>query len=176
MRALLIVPLCLVAACAEGGGEEKKVEEQAATIDAGAWESSFEVTAHRSTDQTRPAMTAAVGDKSSSISCVAEADKATPPPELFAGDGYDCDYRNSYIRGGRINASLSCRRPGVDGELMMSVDGSYKADSFEGTVQTTSYLPGRGDFETTRKVTGRKTAAACTAPVPVPGKSGKKAG
>ena len=36
MRYLVIVPLCLAAACS-GGGEEKKAEETAATMQAGQW-------------------------------------------------------------------------------------------------------------------------------------------
>ena len=162
MRILVMLPLCFVAACS-GGSEEKKKEAAAETIDAGQWETSFEVTKFGSTDKTEPAVAAAVGDKATHPSCVPEAEKATPPPGLFAGEGYDCDYKNSYIRKGRITASLSCRRAGIEGEIMMSVDGSYKADSFEGMVSTTTYLPGRGDFQMERKLSGRKTAAACQA-------------
>jgi len=161
MRILALVPLCLVASCS-GGGEEKKAEEAAAaTIDGGQWETSFEVTKFGSTDQSPPAMKAAVGDKAINAICVPEAERSTPPPELFAGEGYECDYKNNYIRNGRINASINCTREGVTGDIMMTVDGSYKADSLEGTVTTTTYLPGAGDFQMDRKLTGRKTAAAC---------------
>lgn len=181
MRSLLIMPLLLVAACSggDGGGEgggEKKAEAQAATIEAGQWETSFEVTEHRSVDKTEPALKAAAGDKETATSCVAEADKATPPPELFAGPGYTCKYRSSYIRNGRINASLDCTREGIKGQLMLSVDGSYTGTGFEGTVQTTTYLPGNGDFASMRKITGRRIGASCAAAEPAAGTSGKKAG
>jgi hypothetical protein len=176
MRSLLIVPLCLLSACSGGeggGGEEQKAQAQAATIEAGQWETSFEVTEHRSVDKTTPVLKAAAGDKETAALCVAEADKATPPPELFAGPGYACKYRSSYVRNGRINASLDCTRPGIRGQLMLSVDGSYTGTSFEGTVQTTTYLPGDGDFASMRKIAGRKTGATCAAAAPE--KSGKKA-
>jgi hypothetical protein len=179
MRNLLLMPLCLVAACSGGeggGGEEKKAEAQAATIEAGQWETSFEVTEHRSADQTEPALKAAVGDRETGALCVAEADKATPPPELFAGPGYACKYKNSYVRNGRINASLDCTREGIVGQLMLSIDGSYTGTSFEGNVQTTTYLPGRGDFASMRKISGRKIGASCAAAEPALEKSGKGAG
>jgi hypothetical protein len=179
MHRIIAVSLCLAAAaCSGGGGEEKKAEEaQAATIEAGQWETSFEVTAHRVVDGTPdPALKAAAGDKETGAACVTEADKAKPAPELFAGPGYTCQYKSDYIRNGRINASLSCTREGIEGEIMMSVQGSYTGTTFEGTVGTTTYLPGRGDFESSRKIAGRKVAPACAAEEPAAGAAGNKAG
>ncbi len=163
MRAFLIGTLCLVAGCS--GGEEPKKEEAApATMAAGQWETSFEVTSHRSTDKTEPAVAAKVGDKETGPACIAKGEEAKPAPELFAGPGHKCSYKDSYIRGGRISATLSCRREGVAaGDLMMVVDGDYKADSFEGTVTTTTFFPGEGDFQMNRKISGRKVADTCQA-------------
>ena len=163
MRALILVPLCLVAACSEGGEQQKKKEAAAKTVTAGQWETTHEVTGIRSTDKTEPALKAAAGDKETGSVCVPKGEEATPPPELFAGPGYECSYKNSYIRNGRVTASLGCTREGIDGELMMSVEGKYTATTFEGTVSTTSYLPGRGDFEMNRKMSGRHAADACQA-------------
>jgi hypothetical protein len=165
MRILYILPVCLLAACSEGGGGggEKKAEQAAASLEAGQWETSFEVTGMRSTDQTEPALKAAAGDKETGTACIAAGSEATPPPELFAGPGHTCTYKSSYIRNGRLNASLTCRRPDVQGEMMISVQGSYTGTSFGGTADTTTYLPGRGDFEMGRKITGRKTGPTCAA-------------
>jgi hypothetical protein len=55
---------------------------------------------------------------------------------------------------------------------MLSVQGTQTGTSFEGTVDTITYLPGSGDFEMSRKMSGRKTAAACAAGAET---SGKKA-
>jgi hypothetical protein len=163
MRAFAFAPLLVLAACSGGeGGEQKKVEEAPVAIEAGQWETAFEVASIRSVDKTTPALKAEVGNKETGKSCIAEADRAEPPPELFAGAGYDCDYKTSYIKNGRINASLSCKRSGVSGEFLMSVSGSYTKDAFEGTVGTTTYLPGDGDFEMTRKISGRRTGPTCT--------------
>jgi hypothetical protein len=162
MRAYALIPLLLVAACS-GGGEQKKAEEIPSTMEAGQWETSWELSSLRSVDNTTPAVKGAVGDKETGKSCIAEADRAAPPPELFSGAGYDCDYKTSYIKNGRINASLECKRTGVSGQFLMSVSGSYTKDAFEGTVGTTTYLPGQGDFEMNRKISGRRTGPTCTA-------------
>ncbi len=161
MRILMMVPLCLVAAC---GGEEKKAEETtAATMQAGQWEVSSDVTSFRSTDKATPALKAAVGDKSTVSTCIEPGDVAKPKPELFAGEGYECKYKSDYIRNGRINASITCKRDALEGEIMMSVQGTYTGDSFEGTVDTLSYLSGEGDFAMNSKITGRRTGPTCAA-------------
>jgi len=174
MRALILFPFCLVAACS--GGEEKKAEEAPVTVAAGQWETTTEVTSMHSTDHTAPAVKAAVGDKSTSSACVAAAEGAKPSPALFAGKNYQCRYKNSYIKNGRITASLSCTRTGLVGEIMMSVDGSYTASGLDAKVETTSYLPGTGDFQMNSKLTGRRIAPACAAEEPAPGRSGKSGG
>lgn len=166
MRFVMMLPLC--AALAACGGEEAaapKAEEKAETMAPGQWETAFEVTAMRSTDTTTPAVKAAVGDKATGSSCITEADKAKPDPALFAGEGYSCKYaENTYIRGGRLNASLSCTHEGVKGEIMMQIDGSYEGDSFEARANVNSYLPGSGDFAMTRTLKGRKVGDSCAAP------------
>lgn len=164
MRILTIVPLCVaVAACGGGGEEKKETEVQAATMAAGQWETTYEVTSMRSVDKTEPALKAASGDKETGSACIEAGKEATPDAALFAGPGNTCSYKNSYIRNGRITASLSCRRPGVNGELMMTVEGKYTGTTFDGTVSTQSYLPGSGDFEMSRKMSGRQTGATCQA-------------
>ena len=171
MRCLIIVPLCLAAACS-GGGEEKKSEEAAATMQAGQWEIVSEVTAFRSTDKATPALKAAAGDKSASAACIEAGKEDKPPAEMFAGVGYECDYKDRYISGGRINLSLECEREALEGKVMVSVQGTYKGDSFEGTSTATSFLPGDGDFVMNSKVSGRRTGPACAAPA-AEGEKGK---
>ena len=83
---------------------------------------------------------------------------------MFAGVGYECDYKDRYISGGRINLSLECEREALEGKVMVSVQGTYKGDSFEGTSTATSFLPGDGDFVMNSKVNGRRTGPTCAAP------------
>ncbi|TFI57448.1 DUF3617 family protein [Sphingomonas parva] len=164
MRGLMLASLCLVAACS--GGEEKKAEDTAAAPaapGAGQWETTFETTAFRSTDGKTPAVKAAVGDKVTGAACVAAGEESKPAPALLVGEGYDCTYSTSYIKEGRVNAQLSCKREGVSGDIQMSVSGTSTADSFEGTVDTNSYLPGDGDFSMSRKVVAKRTGPACQA-------------
>jgi hypothetical protein len=170
MRCLMIVPLCLAAAaCSSGDETANQAADAPAALPAGTWQATFEVTRFRITDQTStPALKAKVGDKEQASSCVPEAQRARPAPELFAGPGYSCTYQNSYMRDGTINGTLDCTRPELKGEVSMAVQGSYTADSFEATVDSTSYLPGPGDFTMSRKVKGKLTPGACQ-PAPAAG-------
>lgn len=174
MRGLIIIPLCLAAACS-GASEEKKAEEAADALPAGQWEISSEVTDFRSTEKATPALKAAAGDKAAAPACIEAGKEDKPPPEMFAGIGYECDYKDRYISGGRINLSLECERDALDGKVMMSVQGTYKGDSFEGTTTASSYLPGDGDFVMNSKITGKRTGPACAAPSAEDGKAKAKA-
>jgi hypothetical protein len=174
MRGLIVIPLCLAAACS-GGGEEKKAEEAADAMQAGQWEISSEVSDFRSTDKATPALKAVAGDKSAAPACIEAGKEDKPPAEMFAGVGYECDYKDRYISGGRINLSLECEREALEGKVMVSVQGTYKGDSFEGISTATSFLPGDGDFVMNSKVSGRRTGPACAAPAAEDGKDKAKA-
>ncbi|HYD36228.1 MAG TPA: DUF3617 family protein [Allosphingosinicella sp.] len=164
MRGLIVIPSLLAAACSGGGGEENKAEPVAATMQAGQWEIASEVTAFRSTDQATPALKAAVGDKATAPGCIEAGKEGEPPAAMFAGTGYECSYKDKYIRSGRITATLDCERDALDGRIFMTVQGNYKGDSFEGTSDATSYLSGEGDFAMSSKISGRRTGATCAAP------------
>jgi hypothetical protein len=163
MRFLIIVPLLLAVGCSGGGGEEKQAEDSGA-MQAGQWEVTYEVTAFRSTDKATPALKAAVGDKSTAPACIEAGKEDKPPAEMFAGAGYKCDYKDKYVRNGRVTATLDCERDALEGHIFMTVEGSYKGDSFEGTSAATSYLSGDGDFAMNSKISGRRTGPTCAAP------------
>jgi hypothetical protein len=177
MRAFLIVPFCLAAAaCSGGDGDNKQAAaETPDSLPAGTWKTELEVKSFRSADKATPALKAKEGDKEEATDCVTESDRAKPAPALFVGSGYECTYSNSYFRGGMINASLTCTRPELKGQVNMTVSGSYDNDSFEAQVDGTSYLPGDGDFVMTRKVKGKVTPGACqpAAPPAADAKGGK---
>jgi hypothetical protein len=170
MRGLIVAPLWLLAACS-GGGEEKKAEEAADALQAGQWEVSSEVSDFRSTDKATPALKAAQGDKSAAPACIEAGKEDKPPAEMFAGVGYECEYKDRYISGGRLNLSLECEREALEGKVMVSVQGTYKGDSLEGTATATSFLPGDGDFVMNSKITGRRTGPTCAAPAPEGGEN-----
>lgn len=171
MRGLIVIPLCLAAACS-GGGEEKKAAEAADALQSGQWEISSEVSDFRSTDKATPALKAVAGDKTAAPACIEAGKEDKPPAEMFAGIGYECEYKDRYISGGRINLSLECEREALEGKVMVSVQGTYKGDSLEATATATSFLPGDGDFVMKSKVSGRRTGPTCAAPA-AEGKKGK---
>lgn len=169
MRALIVVPLFLAAACSDGGSEKKA--EAADALLAGQWEVMSEVSDFRSTDKATPALKASAGDKTTMSACIEGGKEDEPPAEMFAGVGYECDYKDRYLSGGRISASLECERDALEGKVMVSVQGTYKGDSFEGTSTATSFLPGDGDFVMNSKVSGRRTGPTCAAPAAEKGKA-----
>ena len=179
MRGLIMVPLLLAAACS-GGGEENKAAEAADALQSGQWEISSEVTGFRSADKATPALKAAAGDKAAAQGCIEAGKEDKPPAAMFAGTGYECEYKDRYISGGRINLSLECEREALEGKVMVSVQGTYTGDSLEGTTTATSFLPGDGDFVMNSKISGRRTGPACAAPAqdsrPVVRTSGGKSG
>ncbi len=175
MRGLIIVPLCLAAACSSGSEEKKAEEAAAAAMQAGQWEISSEVTDFRSTDKATPALKAAAGDKASAPACIEAGEEDKPPAGMFAGVGYECEYKDRYISGNRINLSLECEREALEGKVMVSVQGTYTGDSLEGTATATSFLPGDGDFVMNSKISGRRTGPACAAPAAADAKGKAKA-
>jgi hypothetical protein len=175
MRYLIMLPLCLAAAACSSGEDSSAAKGEAATpatMAPGQYATDMEVKTFRSTDGTPPAVKAAVGDKSAGAGCVAAG--SPPPAELFAGPDNKCTYKNSYIKEGLINASLDCTAKGVTGQVMYNVQGSYTATGFDVTVDTTTYLPGAGDFAMSRSVKGRLTGPTC-APAPAEGADGNMA-
>ena len=168
MRIIVIVPLCLAAAACGGGDNSANDQEAAApaAFPAGTWSSEFEVKSFRSADKTTPALMAKEGDKEQASICVPQGQVERPPANVFAGEGYDCSYLNSYIKDGMLNASLACTRPELKGQINMTVEGSYDAKSFEATVNSTSFLPGNGDFTMGRKVKGKLSPGACQPAAP----------
>ena len=161
MRAYAMAALLLAAGCS-GGGEEKKEAKAAGKLKAGQWETVIEVADLRSTDKAPPAIKAEKGSRTTISTCVGEDDTAKPPPEMFAGKQASCQYRDAYVRRGRLNISLTCTQPGLRGDIMRNVDGSFTDETLEANVVTTSFLVTDGDVEIREKVTGRRTGE-CTA-------------
>ncbi len=148
--------LALVLAACGGGGQQEQaaVEETPATLAAGLYELSAEVTQLASTDQTTPATKLKQGDKQTIRACVSADGK--PAPELLAEQGDKCEIKNSYIRNGRMSAQMSCKREGMSGEVMPAMMGSFTKDGFEGDITTMTYFVKDGDYRMTRAVTAKR--------------------
>jgi len=130
------------------------VEEAAASLSGGLYELSSEVTELAATGKAPPATKLKLGDKVVTRACVAADGK--PAPELLAEEGDTCQYKESYVRNGRMNGQLSCTRKGADGTIAPIFDGTFKADSFEGEIATATQLYNGGDYRMTRKVTAKR--------------------
>jgi hypothetical protein len=166
VRFTAFVPLLVLAACSEGAAPPKQEAKapKAEQFAAGQWEMTTEVTNVIQRDKGTPAIDTPKGSKATVMSCVAEADVKKPQPALFASAGSDCDYRDVYMQSGRLNATLSCSRAGLSGTIATNVNGSFTADTFEGTATSETSLSGDGDVRIDSKLTGRRIGDCTAAP------------
>lgn len=165
MKRAIGIAAILAAGCSGGEEEASAPKEKAApaaAMSAGQWTTASEVTRFSQADKGSPKINTPVGTKASGSACLAEADAKKPNPALFAGEGYDCTYRDSYMSGGTISANLECKRAGLSGLVMVNVSGSYTADTFDAEVATITHLATDGDVQIGTKVTGRRSGE-CTA-------------
>ena len=155
MRKLIVAAAAaaLVSACSEDA-PVKQEEAAAAVPSAGQYEASWKVTSVRSVDKSTPATKLKQDATGTSSGCVA-AD-GTIDPALFAEEGDTCTVANPYVRNGRLSMNLTCKRKTQAGEVRQSVSGTFKADSIDAEVSTTTYLSGYGDYAMTRTITAKR--------------------
>ena len=113
MRILMIVPFCLAAAACSGGDDTaNQAAERSGHLARRhlAGELRGDRDCVKATMRQSGAEGQAVGDKEQDSTCVAEAQRAAPAPELFAGTGYNCTYQNSYIKDGHDQRRPSSAR------------------------------------------------------------------
>ena len=161
MRGAALIALLALSACSEGEAPQNKVATAAQQLEAGQWQLAGEIQSASARDEGPPVLKTEAGTKTNASGCVAEAERKRPPPALLTATEDACDYRDFYMSGGRINATMVCKRPGLSGELRHSVNGTYTAGEITAQVDTDTYLDGPGDMAFTTKVTGRRVGA-CT--------------
>ena len=171
-RIIACTCVLVVVACGSGGSEQNKSATRAATLAEGQWQLTSEVTAFNKADQGTPQIDTPVGTRATESVCLGAG---RPPPELFAGQGYDCTYDSYYARNGRLNVTMICRREGLSGNIPTTADGRFEADSMEYTRDIRTALAGDGDVQITSRVTGRRTGD-CTPEAPAGNESGNSAG
>ncbi len=172
MRAWLVLPLLLVSACGSEGEEAPK-SERPASLAVGQWELTAEVTGLESQDDGQPAIDTPVGTRLVERFCVGEPEGV--PLTLFSGENYQCEFDNQYVRNGRINSVLSCKREGLQGDIAMTVDGNFEDDSLNFTRIIRTSLAADGDVQITQEVTGRMTGD-CTPGEEAPAADSKAGG
>ena len=139
----------------------KQEETAAAVPSAGQYEASWKVTSVRSVDKSTPATKLKQDAAGTNTGCVA-AD-GTIDPALFAEDGDTCTVANPYVRNGRLSMDLTCKRKSQTGEVRQSVSGTFKADSMDVEVSTTTYLSGYGDYAMSRTITAKRVGECAPA-------------
>ena len=163
MRILGLIPVLVLAACGgNGGAETNEAAAKAASPEPGQWELATEVTAFRTVDEGAPKIVATVGERATENVCVAPGGQL--PAELFAGAGYDCSYGTYYVRNGRVNVTLDCRREGLDGMVAIAAEGNSASDTAEFTRNVRTALATDGDVEIATRVSGRRTGECSAAP------------
>jgi len=162
---VVMIPLAAaLTACGGGGGDapKNKAAEKASALQPGQYEVTSEVTNFRASDDGPPKINTPQGTSATRSVCV--ADGAAPPPNLVADEGFDCqDSSPPIFRGGTLSVSLTCRRPGLQGDVGYTVNGSFQADSFEAERQLVSRFPGMGDVIIASTVRGRRTGECSAA-------------
>jgi hypothetical protein len=171
MNKLAFVAILLLAGACSDGADDAAKQKAAASAAAkklqltpGQWTTTAEVIKFTKQDKApKAAIDTPVGTKSTASACLTEADVKQPPALLLAGsEAYSCTYGDTYLSSGSLNASLTCTRKGVKGEVRMSLDGTYTADTLEANQSASTFLAGEGDANIVSKITARRTGE-CTA-------------
>lgn len=156
MRFIALIPLLSLAACGgSDAAEQNKSTAAAARPAAGQWELTSEVTAFRTVDNGAPKIDTPVGTRATETICVGAGQQV--PTEAFSGADLRCNYENYYVRNGRINVTMQCAKDGLEGSVLMTVDGDFEENSLEYNRNLRTVLSTDGDVELTGRVTARRT-------------------
>jgi hypothetical protein len=162
MRALAVISLLAVAACGDDGAARNDLPPAPERVAAGQWALQSQVTTFQKADNHPPAINTPVGTRAAEAVCVGATER--PPTTLFSGPGYRCHDDSFYSHNGHFSVTLTCTRPGLAGNIMMSADGTFddRGMDFERNVRT--ILSGNGDVVLAVHVTGRRGGACTPAP------------
>jgi len=157
MRRILLGALAGVAACSGGGDESANAVDPASIrLTPGEWELTSEITNMTLTDQGAAALPMKVGMKTVTKSCITPEQVDQPQPTMFASSKDSCTYKNFYMSRGRLVASMSCKQPGSDGEMLMTIEGKYADTSMDVSVEMATSRSGPGDVKVNSKLSGRR--------------------
>lgn len=160
MRAPALIGLLALASCGDDAAPNKAAPV-VASPSPGQWELASQVTRFIKSDRGAARIDTPVGSRAAQSLCVAPGDRL--PTELFSGEGFTCSYGTYYVRNGRANVSLTCRREGLAGSILMAVSGTFGADSVSLHRDIRTILTTDGDVQINADVTGRRTGACAPA-------------
>jgi hypothetical protein len=167
MRGIFLAALAGVAACSGGGETAKEVDPASIKLTPGEWELTSEITNLTLADQGAAAMPMKVGMKTTTKSCITPEQVEQPQPTMFASSKDSCTYKNFYMSRGRLVASMSCKQPGADAEMLMTIEGKYSDTSMDVSVDMATSVSGPGDVKVNSKLSGRRLGD-CPAPGSAP--------
>lgn len=151
MRTILIITGSLMlAGC--GNSAPPPPAAPPAKLPAGQWEVSAKVTALDG--KAAKEATLKVGDVSTSSACVGSDGVA--PPALFVAEGNSCEAQSPYVRNGRVNMQMTCKREGSSQPAMADISGKYTADAITGDARVTTYVSGMDNYVVKQQLTGRR--------------------
>jgi len=120
-----------------------KTAQNAVKIQPGQWEISFAID-----KMEMPGMPAGASERmkqtQKTSTCITPEQAAKPAGDLFAGKGSgDCKFDTFTMDGGKMNATMSCQRPGTPGTSKTVMSGTYGSTEFSNEVTSTmSGMPG----------------------------------
>ncbi len=165
IRHMMLAVMLPLAACGpDAAAPAAEDSAPPATFPAGQWEVSALTETLKGADNFTPATAHKAGV--TDVSTICSPPGAKPDSTLFSDKGDVCTATSDYAKGGRINMSYNCQRPG-QGLLTLTLDGKYDADTFEVAVATGTYFSGQGDYVLTQRIKGKRlgdcpAAAAAT--------------
>ncbi|MBA3666754.1 MAG: DUF3617 family protein [Sphingomonas sp.] len=157
MRTLVMAAGAMLLAGCDATETHKAADEMAVKLKGGLYEVSSDVTKLASADNAAPATKLKQGEKLVTRGCVTDDGKADVA--LFAEAGDQCTPQTSYIRNGRMSVQVACARAGHSGNILITVDGKFAAETFDGVAQTSTQFAGAGDYKLSRKLTAKRIGA-----------------
>lgn len=169
MRQTAAAALLLLAAC---GGPEKGQKQSAQQVaeemsalklEPGQWEATNEILTASAPGIPPEALRQMVGQKTSVSNCVTPEQAENPSANFLAAQkDSNCTYQDFSMDGGRMTGTMSCSRPGTPGRMVMKMEGTYRAASYEMNMDMSAEgMPGGMTMNVKARTTGRRVGP-CT--------------
>ena len=155
MRMLMIAAAAACLGACGGADQEAAAETTAAALEPGEYALAWSNLKMNSSDKSDAGATADVA-LFATRACIAAGGKIEPA--AFAQKDDECHFVNSYVRNGLLNVQLSCERDGK-GKVSKIVSGSFKAQSFDGNVETSTSFDEAPNYTMTARVSGKRVGA-----------------
>ena len=108
----------------------------------------------------RRAVQSAMGKEHSFAYCLTPEEAAKPDSNFFnQGKKSDCTYDEYEVKGGRLDAKMTCKGP--DGDQTVSLNGTYAADTYSMTMSTSGNMGQGIPMLMTMNLSSRRTGE-CT--------------